>query len=228
MSFYTAISIIFPIVEAAVLLLLLLHRAWRTLPAFCVYIAWGMISDIAYYVISAQFPEYYSLWFQVESIVDCALVFLVLIELAWSGLRLSKIQLFPHAVLLVAASIAAVGWALWPVALLIDPPNAWQRDQVLIHFQQTSAMLRVVFFVALAAGSRVLSITWKDRELQVASGLASSSIINVLVTLLHARILRESYSFQWLDIVQPLIYLAVLLYWMVMISKWNNSIADKR
>ena len=216
------------IAEAALLLLLLLRRTWRTLPSFCAYIAWNMISDIAYYVmIFAQSSKYYLQWYQVEGIVDCALLFLVLVDLAWSILRSSKIQLFPHAVLLVAASIAAVGWALWPIALLIDPPIAWLRYQVIMHFQETAALLCVVFFIALAAFSRVLSITWKDRELQVAAGLASFSIVSILVTLLHARILPRNYSFHWLDIVQSATYLGVLLYW-IFIPNWSNSMAEER
>ena len=215
------------IAEAAVLRLLLLRSAWRTLPAFCAYIAWSMISDIASYVIFALSLKYDLLRYQVEGIVDFALLFLVLVELAWSVLRSSNIQLFPQAVLLVAASIAAVGWALWPVALLIDPPIAWLQYQVIMHFQETSAMLCVVFFIALVAFSHVLSITWKDRGLQVAAGLASFSIVSILVTLLHARILPRNYSFHWLDIVQSATYFGVLLYW-IFIPNWSNSMAEEK
>jgi hypothetical protein len=226
MSPDTAILITFSIAEAALLLLLLLRRAWLTLPAFCAYIASAMISDITYCVIFAHSSRYYFLCFQVEGIVYCALLFLVLVELVWSVLRSSNIQLFPHAVLLVAASIATVGWALWPIALLIDPPIAWLQYQVIMHFQQTLAMLCVVFFIALVAFRCVLSIAWKDRELQVAAGLASVSMVSILVTLLHARIFPRNYSFYWLDIAQRATYLGVLLYW-IFIPDWSNFIAEE-
>ena len=39
------------------------------------------------------------------------------------------------------------------------------------QLQHTVSILRILFFLVLAGGSQLLSIGWRDRELQVATGL---------------------------------------------------------
>jgi len=50
--------------------------------------------------------------------------------------------------------------------------------------QQTSTILRILFFVLLAGGSQLLSIGWRDRELQVATGLGLYSMVSLTVAVL--------------------------------------------
>jgi hypothetical protein len=44
----------------------------------------------------------------------------------------------------------------------------------------------VLFFLVLAGCSQLLSIGWRDRELQVATGLGFFSIVSLAVTVLHS------------------------------------------
>jgi hypothetical protein len=79
--------------------------------------------------------------------------------------------------------ILATGAAIWPFAGIHDIsylPRAWQN---LVHVQQTTAILRVLFFLVLAGGSQLLSIGWRDRELQVATGLGIYSLVSLAVSL---------------------------------------------
>src|SRR5262249_19870142 len=58
-------------------------------------------------------------------------------------------------------------------------------SQQIIHIDITSSALRIVFFLALAALSQLLSIGWRDRELQIATALGFYSLVSLSVTLLN-------------------------------------------
>ena len=81
--------------------------------------------------------------------------------------------------------IAAVGAAVWPlvgVHGLASYPAAWRN---LVDLQQTTSILRILFFLALAGCSQLLSIGWRDRELQIATGLGFYSLVNVAVDIMR-------------------------------------------
>jgi hypothetical protein len=81
------------------------------------------------------------------------------------------------------------------------------------RLQQTPAILRAVFFLALAAFSQLLSIGWRDRELQIATGLGFYSIVSLAVTILHTHQISGTQSYQIMDRVASFSYLAALAYW---------------
>ena len=45
--------------------------------------------------------------------------------------------------------------------------------------------MRILFFLAIAGCSQLLSIGWRDRELQIATGLGFFSIVSLTVAMLH-------------------------------------------
>jgi hypothetical protein len=81
------------------------------------------------------------------------------------------------------------------------------------RLQQTPAILRAIFFLALAGFSQVLSIGWRDRELQIATGLGFYSIVSLAVTILHTHQLTGTQPYHWLDVLAGVSYLAALGYW---------------
>ncbi len=74
-------------------------------------------------------------------------------------------------------------------------------------------MLRVLFFLLLAAGSQFLSIGWRDRELQVATGFGFYSLISLAVAALNA---HQASAVQLVHLyrVVSVSFLVSLLYWM--------------
>jgi hypothetical protein len=60
----------------------------------------------------------------------------------------------------------------------------------------------------------VLSIGWRDRELQIATGLGFYSIVSLLVTLIHS---HQTWSpqYHWLDLASSIGYLGSLTYWVL-------------
>ena len=171
--------------DAALVGLLLYRRVWKSLPIFCVYCVWSLLSTVGIYPVSRFFSVSDLSAYLVEIVIDSSLIFAVLIELAWSIFRPFRSSLPRAAGLIVAAFVLALGAAIWPFANIPGfgylPPE-WH---LLMRLQQTTSILEVLFFMVLAGCSQLLSIGWRDRELQVATGLGFYSIIGLGVAMLH-------------------------------------------
>jgi hypothetical protein len=140
------------------------------------------------------------------------MIFALLVEVAWSVLRPIRSSLPKYSWVGIAVLIALGGLVLWPIAGFVAPDNLSAAGMNLFRLQQTPAILRAVFFLALAAFSQVLSIGWKDRELQIATGLGFYSIISLAITIFHSHQAVGS-QYHWLDIMGGISYLAALMYW---------------
>jgi hypothetical protein len=203
------------VAEAAVVGLLLYRCAWRTLPFFCVYsfesVAGSIINDVVQHHYSAitSFNTYVYV-----STVDFALQFCVLVEVAWSILRPFQKSLPRYTVWVLGCLIAGAGLAIWPFVKPVTPLHSHVMTQwrLIVHLQETVSVLRVLFFLVLAACSQLLSIGWRDRELQVATGLGFYSFASLSVTLWHS---HQTTSHQYAALERGLAatYLCVLLYW---------------
>jgi hypothetical protein len=93
------------------------------------------------------------------------------------------------------------------------------EGRLLFVLQQTPAILRAVFFLALAAFSQVLSIGWRDRELQIATGLGFFSIVSLAVTIFHIHQASGTSIYHLLDMIVAVSYLAALAYWVYAFAK---------
>jgi phosphoglycerol transferase MdoB-like AlkP superfamily enzyme len=198
--------------EAAVIGLLLYRRVWRTLPFFCVYIVWGLLSSVGAYAVLHFYPASYFTAYLSGTAVDSTLEICVLIELAWSVLRPLRASLPRRALAVVAGLVVALGAAIWPFAVIPGFSNLPAEWHLLMHLQQTTSILRILFFLALAAGSQVLSIGWRNRELQVATGLGFYSFVSIAVAMLHTHASMGS-QYNHLDEIEVASYFFSLLYW---------------
>ena len=174
------------VAEVAIVALLLYRRVWRTLPVFCIFCVWGLVSDAGNYIVQQYFTQHYTMIYLVETVVDSALEFAVLVELTWSILRPIRASLSRRTLLVVVALIVAAGAALWPFSGIRDLGAYPLVLRNIVHLQQTTSILRVLFFLALAGCSQLLSIGWRDRELQVATGLGFYSLVSMAVTVLQS------------------------------------------
>lgn len=184
MSLDNALWLAAVVAEASVVTVLLLRRVWRTLPIFFLFCIWTLVTDagnypISSHVSSANFLNVYLL----ETAIDSTLQFCVLVELAWSVLRPIRASL-PRATLFVLIGlILAVGAAVWPFSDIHGDLSS--QGHLLMHLLQTVSIMRVLFFLALAGCSQLLSLGWRDRELQVATGLGIYSLASLGVAMLH-------------------------------------------
>jgi hypothetical protein len=173
--------------ETVVVGLLIYRRVWHLLPIFCIYCAWDLLSNIWGFASRQFFPDSYNATsYFLQTVVDAILQFAVLVELAWSVLRPIRSSLPRGSQLAVALLLLAVGAAIWPFVTLAGLSHLPKLLYVVFRFQQTVSILRILFFVVLAACSQLLSIGWRDRELQVATGLGLYSLVSLGVSMLQA------------------------------------------
>lgn len=200
--------------EVALILLLAKRRVFRTFPAFFLYLCWSLFSDaLLYYVRIGFSAETFYQIYLIQLVVDSAMIFALLVEVVWSVLRPIRNSLPKYSLIGIAALIAIGGLILWPIAGLAAPRNITAYGMTFFRLQQTPAILRAVFFLALAAFSQMLSIGWRDRELQIATGLGFYSIVSLAVTILHTHQLTGTQPYHWLDRIGSFSYVAALAYW---------------
>jgi hypothetical protein len=199
--------------EAALIVLLIKVRAFRILPAFFLYMCWSLFSDAALFVLkSLPFATYFRIY-EVQMVIDATMVFAVLVELAWSVLRPLRSSLPKRSWIGIALLIALAGLVVWPVAGLTVPAHVSASGQIFFRLQQTFAILRVVIFFAMAGFSQLIGIGWRNRELQVATGLGFYSILSLAVTVLHTHQATGTQYYHWLDVMGAAGYLGALTYW---------------
>jgi hypothetical protein len=215
MSLDNALWLALILIEAAVVGLLFYRGIWRNFPVFCAYCVWDILSNAATYIINQYYPRAYFTAYFVQAVTDSALEIGVLVELAWSVLRPIRASLSRSALVVVAALILVAGAIIWPFAGLPGLAHITSKAGLLfLQMQQTVSILRILLFLILAAGSQLLSISWRDRELQVATGLGFYSIVCVAATVLQAHEITES-QFYHLNQLVVVGFLFSLLYWLV-------------
>ncbi len=82
----------------------------------------------------------------------------------------------------------------------------------IVHVQQTTSILRVLFFLTLAACSQFLSLGWRDRELQVATGLGFYSLVSLGAAMIHTH-QTTVYQYKHLNQFVVASYICSLAYW---------------
>src|SRR5580698_2773467 len=212
MDMDNALGVAGVLTETAVLVLLIYRRIWRTLPVFFAYCVWALASDGAAYGIRILSPTSYGMrFYATETVLDFSFQFSVLVELAWSVLRPLRANLSRKTLFVVAAAILAVGAVIGPFAGIagLKAPREWH---LLFQLQQTVTILRVFFFLGLAGCSHVLSMNWRDRELQVATGFGFYSFVSLAVAALNT---HQSSGLQLTHLYRVVVvsFLCSLLYW---------------
>lgn len=212
--------------EILVLVMLLRSKVWRNLPLFCIYTAWTLIGDLALITLQRQMPSNtFFRWYIAETAVDSIFLFTVLVELAWSVLRPIRASLPRISLYILGGLIALAAVAVWPLVAKTSQPGFGPDSMLLFHLQETAAILRVGCFLVLASFSQLLSIGWRDRELQIATGFGFYSIITLIVAVLHSRVMPAD-QYHWLDMAVSVGYVGTLSYWVVSFSTKEQERKD--
>jgi hypothetical protein len=200
--------------EAGLVALFVSKRVFRGFPVFCSYLVWSLFVDLLFYVLRTLSPANYFRAYLLEMFLDSAFQFAVLVELGWSVLRPVRTLLPRQSVLVLALLIALLAALIWPFAGWMLPAyKLGAEGRFYVHVQQTFAILRVVIFLVLAGFSQMLSLGWKNRELQIATGLGFYSLVSLAVAMMHAHQTMGAPQYLHLDQIVTASYLVSLLYW---------------
>ena len=216
-SLDNAIWLTYICTEVVVLALLLVRRIYRTLPVFCLYLIWDLLSNLGAFLVNRYAPDSYFTVYAAETIIDSVFQFCILVELTWSILRPLRASLSLKSLIIVGTVILVAGAAIWPFAAL-HSIQAAERALLLAQLHQTMAILRILFFVLLAVSSQWLSISWRDRELQVATGLGFYALASVGVSFLETH-QNSGSQFSGLFQFEVVAFICSLLYWLFSFSQ---------
>ena len=220
-----ALFVLLLLAQTTVIGLLFYRRMWQTLPVFCVYCIWDVTSNVGVFLISRYYTGEFLPVLFAQTMIDAALLLGVLVELAWSVLRPLRGSLPRSSVWLVGILILVAGAAIWPFAALPGLAHSASKELLLCaQIQQTMSILRILFFLVLAGASQLLSIGWRDRELQIATGLGVFSIIALTVAVLQTHGATVS-QFKILYRVEVAGYACCSLYW---IFSFAQKVAERR
>ena len=202
--------------EAVIIGLILFRRVYKTLPLFSSYLVWSFISDLGGYLLMRHFSAAGIRIYLTSAIIDSIFMFCVLIEVSMSVLKPIRAWLPRWVILALGLLITLVGGVVWHFIRFqgfSDLPAAYQ---FIAHLQMTLSAVRILFFLVLACFSQLLSIGWRDRELQIATGFGFYAIVSLSVALLH---LNQGYNpefnhqYHLLDAAVGASYFCSLLYW---------------
>lgn len=206
------------VADLIVIGLLVYRRLWRMFPVFFLYIVQAVIGEVGAAIIPHSNRSAYVTWYLAETIADSVLLFGVLVELAWSILRPVRASLSRRALIPLFGLILAVGAAVWPFAALPGLASASEEWHFLVHLEQTVSILQVIFLLALIACSQLLSIGWRDRELQMATGLGFYSFVSIAAAVLHEH--ENSWTqYQHVFRLEIAAYIFTKLYWIVSFAR---------
>ena len=228
MNLDTTLQLIGLVGDLGVLIVALRGKLFRITPVFCGYIAWCLLNDIFFFlIVSKYFNKFGSGYFKIymiEMLLDSAFQFAVLVELGWAVLRPIRSSLPRYSILILTLLFVLAGAVIWPVSAHMLPPKLVGAGIFFVHAQQTIAVLRVVIFMALAGFSQLLSIGWRNRELQIATGLGFFSMCSLTIWVIHShQVVASNPYYQLLDQIGVASYICSLAYWIISFSQQEQE-----
>jgi hypothetical protein len=201
--------------EAVAIAFLFYRRIFRAMPVFGFFLVWAVVSDLAMMAVARSYPQQSPQYIQIytlEMSVDSLVQFGVLVDLAWSVLRPIRNVLPRRTIVVIALLFLLAGAVLWPIAGWVIRAGLSPQWRTLMQIQTAVSILRVLFVLVLAAFSQLLAIGWRNRELQVASGLGFYSLMGLGASILHSHPTPPA-QYHTVDQVLAFSYLCSVLYW---------------
>lgn len=201
-------------------------RLLRTHPAFFVYLCWSLLSDLFFGLgrsyRSPLSTSVYIRLYEIETLIDTAIILAVLTELAALIFRPVLQPTHRNYRFAITASIALLGLPLWSLAAFGVPAALSPPSQLFVRLQLTVALLRVVTLAGIAALSVFLSLGWRNRELQIATGLFFYSLIALAISLAHSH-QPAGAQYHLLDLLSSIGYLGMLGYWIASFGRRTGA-----
>jgi uncharacterized membrane protein len=183
-ALYAVFGLLYLVAEISLLAVLFFRRQYRLFPVFTISIAFNFIDNLLSGILlatvsgSVAHAVPYAL-LPLEYLIDLA----VLLEIAWNVLRpvhtsLPRGSMRGFAVAVVLALLVGILLA----AHFGNTGN--QIQDIKIPFDLTVGLLRMLIFAAIAGFAQLLGIGWRNKVLQLATGLSFYSAVELIVSLI--------------------------------------------
>jgi hypothetical protein len=183
-ALFATVSLLGLLAEISLFVVLLVRRQYRSFPIFTLCIACNLLSDIGVGILIVTAPHVGRSvtlgLLPLQYLLDLA----VLLEISWHVLRPVYTSLPRGSIgVFVTAIILAV---LGGVLLAYHFGNTGNKVQDLKPpLDLMVGLLRMLIFAATAGFSQLLGIGWKNRVLQLATGLSFYSAADLIATLVE-------------------------------------------
>jgi hypothetical protein len=183
-ALYATVSLLGLLAEISLFVVLLVRRQYRSFPIFTLCIACNLLSDIGVGILIVTAPHVgrsVSLGLlPLQYLLDLA----VLLEISWHVLRPVYTSL-PRGSIGVFATAMTLA-VLCGVILAYHFGNTGNKVQdIKAPMDLMVGLLRMLIFAATAGFSQLLGIGWKNRVLQLATGLSFYSAADLIATLVE-------------------------------------------
>jgi hypothetical protein len=221
MHSWTADSVLWAMTLAAEAILtavILKKKMGGSYPVLLTYLIVNLIEDPLAWVVFKGFKDFYFRFYFTVTVLDYLLQFLLIVEIGRNVFARSKRSLPFRLWTVVTAGVVActVIAAYFSPKFQADGLNA--STEWFATITLALAILKVLLFAALAGFAQLLGIGWKNRVLQVASGLALYGAASLLIQLAIHHVGQggqKSYEdhFRRLTQIQSGAYVCTLMYW---------------
>jgi hypothetical protein len=173
------------IVQAALAYLMIRKREGRNYPILLTYLIFNLIEDpLAWVLHNGPSGTYLKAYFAF-TVLDYLLQFLLIVEIGQNVFRRSKesipFRLWP--VIIVAVLVCAIIAAVFAPQMQPGGPGQDHLTHVMLRVTLGLAILKLLLFAAMAGFAQFLGIGWKNRVLQLATGLAFYGAVSLLTQL---------------------------------------------
>lgn len=207
--------------QLALLLILVSRRLYRAFPVFFGFVLWELISDVLIYYAVATQPQhsylsahYIQMYYMLIS-VSYLFEFAILLEIASSVLQPAKKTVSRKGFYFLLGALLTIGIACFWLAVWINP-TPFANMRFFLVMNTTAAILCVITFALIAGFSQLLGLSWKNHILQLATGLAFFSILELVVELMQSQLQAgASYigQYRMWSQVEAMGYLCTLSFW---------------
>jgi hypothetical protein len=197
--------------EAALFVLVIWKRIYRTLPIFSCYLIWCLLSD-AGLAVALLFPHAYLPATLVGITMDALLQMAILAELGRVVVRHNQVSPPSRTVIVlltILGFVIAGSLNTWTF-----PTNMQILDMLYVVMLQLFAVLRVVFLLTLVWWSSLQKLKWPARELKIVTGLGVYLLVSLCVVIFHNHN-NLGMQYHWLDQFLVGCYLWTLSYWIL-------------
>jgi hypothetical protein len=182
-AFFALFSVLGLVAEISLLVVLIVRRQYRIFPIFTICIAANVLNDIGADILLVAYSLHVAQSFDfallpLQYLLDLA----VLLEISWNVLRPVQTSL-PRGSIRVFIG-AVVLSLLGGVALAYHFGNTGNKIQdIKVPLDLTVGLLRMLIFAATAGFAQLLGIGWRNKVLQLATGLSFYSAVDLIVSL---------------------------------------------
>jgi hypothetical protein len=180
-ALYAILGLWYLISEISLLAVLLIRRQYRFFPVFTLSIAFNLLNNVASAGLIAYSASFAStapyVLLPVEYLLDLA----VLLEIAWNVLRPVHSSLPKGSLLALTLAVALTSGG--GLLLAHHYGNSAKIQELKAPFDLTVGMLRMLIFAATAGFAQLLGIGWRNKVLQLATGLSFYSAVDLIVSL---------------------------------------------